>query len=327
MNMRNVLVYAVLAASAGIAQCQGPRLTPAGAVTVRAESANPRIPVWSGNALLSIEGPATGPNAFVAYSPAGDVLLNAAFSIDGADQTLVLNWDRGVDGSLALCGTSFDRDGRAAPFIGWISADGASQRMIRTEPFTPHLIAVAADGSFWAVGRNLNSHRGERGVDLDAGVLRHFDQSGRPLGAYLPRSGFKNSVELSNNHGRLRALKDGVAWLHYLGSGDGSYTEISSRGDITNYPIPRPLKDESDIVKITGMAATAAGDVFVSMHLVGNLPGGSLFWLDRSKRGWLPVTLPPGAAGAYLFGLKGNDLVLQLIGDSPSTFRFYSVMW
>jgi len=326
MSPKNVLVSAVLiAAAAGIARSEGPALAPAGVLTVTTDLSFFRIPIWSGDALVSIEGSIPGPHAFVVYAPTGEVLLDAVFSVAGTQHTSVRSWARGADGSVAVCGTSFDRDGRSAPFIAMISADGASQHIIRTEPFYPHLVTVAADGSLWAVGRNLNSHRGEEGVDPNAGVLRHFDRSGRPLGAYLLRSTFKNPVELNELNGILRPLQDGVAWIHYLSNGDGSYTEVSSRGEVTSYPIPSMRKDQSDEIIIRGMAVTPANDVFASMYLGGKIESGSIFWLDREKRRWLPVTQPAGIAGAIVFGANGSGLVLPLIGDSPSTFHFFNV--
>lgn len=307
---------------------QPARLVSSGAsLTIPATLEGKRIPVWSGNALVVAEGPFTEPNAFWAFDRGGALVFNAAFYIPEAAHTYVRNWARGADGTLALCGSSFASDGRGAPFIAWISADGVSQEVIRTEPYTPNLIAVSPDGTFWTVGRELNSRLSERsGVDLNAGVVRHFDRSGKTLGAFMPRSSLRNPGELGANSGYLAASAERVGWFHYdvEANGKGAYVEISPGGDITSYPIPR-LPSPNPLVQVSGMAMTDSGDVFVVMYDVGAHTGFSIFRLNRSTKDWSPVTLS-GVTGdfALLYGASGSDLAFRVPGDPLSTVRFFS---
>ena len=94
-----------------------------------------RVPVWGGNALLVAEGSITEPNSFVAYDRQGSVVFSAGFSVEGAAHANVYSFARGDDGTAGICGLAFDREGRRAPFVSWISADGSTQKMIRTEPY------------------------------------------------------------------------------------------------------------------------------------------------------------------------------------------------
>jgi len=311
-----------------IAHGQPARLVPSGAsLTIPNALEGKRVPVWSGNALVVAEGGLTEPNAFLAYDRSGKVVFNAAFSIPGSARTSVRGYARGADGTLALCGSSLASDGRSAPFFAWIPADGGSQEVVRTEPYTPNLITVAPDGTFWTVGRELNSRLSEKdSVNLNAGVLRHFDRSGKTLGAYLPRSGFENPVELGLINGYLAASADRVGWFHYMETtGEGAYVEISRHGELTVYPIPR-LPNIKNALQVDGMALTDANDVFVSMRDVGAHSGFSIFWLNRSMKKWLQVAVSPGVTGdaAMLYGASGSELVLRLPDDPPSTLHFFA---
>jgi hypothetical protein len=323
---KSVYIYLLMTLAGSAATlAPGTRLIASGTVKIQTDLGGKRVPNWSGHALVVRDGPIGGPDALLAYSKTGQVILNTIFSIPGADRTTLRSWSRGADGALALCGSSFTNDGRGAGFIASISRYGDSQQAVRTVPYVPYLITAASDGTLWTVGRQIDPRHGERsGVNLDAGVLRHFDRSGRLLAAYIPRSTFRNPVELTTSHGFLIAFADGVGWLHYMDTtGNGHFTEVSSGGDITNYPIPR-LPKLTTVLGVDGMAITDSGDVFVSMRDVGAGAGSWVFRLDRPTREWVPITLPPGAAQGVttLYGAEGSDLVFHFPGDPASTLRF-----
>jgi hypothetical protein len=285
-----------------------------------------RVPNWSGNAFVVADGLAAEPGSFLAWDRSGALVFSAAFSIPGAAHTYVDGYTRGTDGTLALCGQSYAGDGRGAPFIAWISADGNSQHVIRTEPYTPYLIAMAADGTLWTVGRELNANRSERsGVNLSAGVLRHFDRSGKLLGDFLPRSSFTTSVELLVTSGYMAASADRVGWFHHDNNANGAYTEVEPDGTIANYPIPQ-LANRKGALQFDGFALTDSGNVFVSMREGGANSGPSVFSLNRSTMQWSQVTLSPAVSGNYfgLRGANGSELVVSQAGDRPSQVRFYA---
>jgi hypothetical protein len=286
-----------------------------------------RMPVWGGNSVVVAAGPPLQPNAFLAIDRTGAVVFNSEFSIPGATHTSVRSWARGTGGTVALCGSSYASDGRGAPFIAWFSADGDSEHIIRTDPYTPNLIAVAPDGTVWTVGHELY-RRSERrgGVDLNAGVLRHFDRSGKTSGAFLPRSSFKSPLELLGGSGYLAVSADRVGWFHYNGevNGEGAYVEVTPGGEIASYPIPR-LPTLKHRVDVSGLALTDAGDVFVSMTDVAADSAFSIFQLNRATKEWSPVVLA-GVCGSYarLYGASGSELVFRVPEDPAGTFRFFS---
>lgn len=224
---------------------------------------------------------------------------------------------------VALCGVSYASDGRGAPFIALLSADGNSQHVTRTEPYTANLIAVAPDGTLWTVGRELNPDASEdSGVNLNAGVLRHFDQDGKSLGAFIPRSSIQDPTHLSTSKGQLAAGADRVGWLHCDHTGQGAYVEISSDGKNASFPLPQLPNLRA--MRVGGLAITDAGDVFAEVNNQDGKTSFSVFVLSRSAGRWLPVKIPASGKWALLLGSTGNELAFNVPGDSYSTIHFFA---
>jgi hypothetical protein len=286
---------------------------------------NKRAPIWGGNALVVAEGSVGEPDLFQGYDVQGALVFNARFSIPGALRTVVRSYARGSDGTWVVCGSYYANGGGGAPFIALITPYGSSQQVVRTEPYSPNLIAVAADGTFWTVGRELNSNRSEKsGVNLDAGVVRHFDRSGHQIGSWLPRSSFPDPSEFAATLGYLTASADRIGWIHYRtyrnSGGVGGYEEISSDGTLTHYPLPQ-IAQPKRALSVEGMTINDSGDVFAVIRDSGAPHSGfSIVCLNRSTKQWNPVALSWPASGdfAFLYGARGSDLILQMPGDSPS---------
>lgn len=287
-----------------------------------------RVPVWGGNALLVAEGSITEPNSFVAYDRQGSVVFSAGFSVEGAAHANVYSFARGDDGTAGICGLAFDREGRRAPFVSWISADGSTQKMIRTEPYVPELIAVAPDGTLWTVGYELNVDLLESsGVDRNAGVLRHWDRTGKQLAAWIPRSSLSTFLYLNPRNGFLRVTKERVGWLRFLGAqNDGAYVEALGDGTIVEYPLPPLplLSGGRSAVAYGGLALTDAEDVYITAWDIPTRQNASAFLLNRASKQWIPVDLPGGKTTkfAMLYGASGSDLVMRLPDDPNSGFKF-----
>ena len=290
-----------------------------------------RPPVWSGGALLVADGLLFSPSAFMAFNRDGRPISSAGFSIPEAFKTSIDGFARGADGTVALCGQSYASDGRGAPFIALISADGDPQRVIRTEPYMPAVVAVAPDGTLWTVGHELNfdSHS-EKGVNREAGVLRHYDRNGKSLGAFIPRSSIKDISHFTLPFSMLAATADRVGWLHYdvRGRAPGAYIEISRDGNVSSYPLPQPQGAQPYFLDLGGMAITDAGDVFAVVNNFTNKQPSSftLVVLNRSEGLWLPVRMPVSASSARLYGSNGNELAFWLAtgGGGYSTVHFFT---
>jgi hypothetical protein len=99
--------------------------------------------------------------------------------------------------------------------------------------------------------------------------------------------------------------------------------EVAGDGSIRSFPIPQ-LPPLMTALRVGGLAITDAGEVFLSMSDIGAHAGYSVFTLDRTSGGWLPVDMSQaGASGnwLHLYGTSGSDLVVQVPGDSYSTVR------
>jgi hypothetical protein len=259
----------------------------------------------------------------MAFDREGHKVFDTGFSIPGASDTRIRSFARGAEGTVALCGISYTSDGRSAPFIAWISADGNSQQVIRTEPYTANLIAVAPDGTLWTVGMEMNASGSETsGVDLGAGVMRHFDRNGKSLGTLVPRSSIQSFTQLSSTNGRLAAAADRVGWLHYDSGGQGAYVEASAGGTVAVYPLPQLPNLKT--MRVGGIAITDSGDVFAEVDDVG-AHGFALYALSRSSAQWLPVRIPASGRWAQLLGTNGTELALSYgPGSGLSTVHFFA---
>ncbi|MEO8657795.1 MAG: hypothetical protein ABI693_04955 [Bryobacteraceae bacterium] len=255
-----------------------------------------RSPIWSGGSLIVPQGPMGEENAFRAYDGGGRMVFNATFTVPEADHTYVRGFSRGADGILAICGLSSLNDGSSAPFLATISSDGGSQRLVRTAPYTPNVVVVAPDGTFWTVGRELDARLSEKsGVNLEAGVLRHFDKSGKLLSAFVPRSTISDTTTLASGQSFLVASSDRVGWIRFTPVGQASYMEVTADSATSTYPIPFPAGSQV-LLEVNGLALTDEGEVFAA-----------LLFVDAT---------PPNVKKTSVIGAQD---------DSPATVRFLTV--
>jgi hypothetical protein len=326
-----ILILAIVTLLAPVAASgQSIKLLPSGSnVTVPATIQGKRLPVWSGGAFLVAEGTLAEPSSFAAYDRMGRVISNIYFSIPEASHTFVHGFTRGEDGIVAVCGASYASDGRGAPFIGWVSSDGMSQHLIRTEPYHAILISVAPDGTFWTIGYELNPDKSkakESPLNPNAGLLRHFDRTGRTLGSFVPGSTVSNISLVLADHSNLAASAVSVGWLSHNFRGDGAYVEVTQDGRTETYPLPQLQKQGGGLL-VDGIAMTEMGDVFVAMRTAGAQNNSfGVFTLDRATRQWSPIPIASAGIGegsSVLFGANGSELVFHMPADPPSMLRFF----
>ncbi len=296
------------------------------AITLPTEIEGKRWPVYGGGVMVVAENPVGEPSAFIGYDRNGKQVFNLPLTIPDAVRRNVYSYARGAEGTFAACGLAYAADGRQAPYLAWVSADGTQQKVIRTSPYHPFLVAVAPDGTLWTVGRELNSELGEKGVNLNAGVLRHYDREGRMLDSFLPRSGFKDPVVLGSS-GHLAVSRDRVGWLcENAESIEGSaYIEINSLREITRYPLPKIPGSAAPVAIYSSMGMSLNGEVFVVTDSRNKKDDGApILTLDRSKSEWskapLPVTAKPN--WVYIYGAD-QDFAFLVGGDNKSAVRFF----
>lgn len=306
---------------------QAPRLVLAGhSLTISEPMEGRRGAIWSGGSLVVPEGPLGEENAFRAYDGNGQVVFNSTFTAPGADHTYVRGFSRGPDGIVAVCGLAMN-EGSANPFLATISADGVSQQIVRTGPYVPNVVSVAPDGTFWTVGRELDADLSEKtGVNLEAGVLRHFDRSGNSLGAFVPRSSISDTTTLASGSSFLVTSHDRVGWLRFTPAGQATYVEIENGSQTSTYPMPIPPGSQV-FLEVNGLAMTDDGGVFVAVMFVETTPPkekktNTVLMLDRTKHEWVSVASPDIV---HLYGAAGSELAVRMTDDSPAKVRFLSV--
>lgn len=285
-----------------------------------------RIPKWSHGALIAVQNAndATNPLIWIAERQR---VYSLPFEIPGAGSINVYDWDRSFDGTrIALSGSAIDTDGRADFFVAWISSDGTNAVIRRTSRYIPRRIAIAADGTLWTAGQELNG-------PPDAGVFRHFDRTGKPLGAFVPRSSFPDPIVLYDHTGRMRAAKDRVVWYSPRGS---RYMEISLQGAVL---ADISVKPPGDAWNGYGFGLTDRGDAFLSSLQYVPPEGGTgsvgtwkINILDKSTAEWKPVLqrsfvnkTSPAPEFGHIYGVANgvNGDTLVLTGDH--TIRFYKL--
>jgi hypothetical protein len=180
----------------------------------------------------------------------------------------------------------------------------------RTTPYTPIMIAVAPDGTFWTEGREWPKESPT--LPPDACVIRHFDRSGKSVGCFVPQSTIRNSASLLRTRSTLRAASDRL--VRY--SGEGRYVEISLTGDLL-FEADIPFPGNQSMNPGTGFAVTDSGEVFMNGSydpLADSSNAGSrdgIFILDKSAKTWLPVPRSRTTPFVRIYGADGRRLAAR----------------
>lgn len=259
-----------------------------------------QTPQWSNGALIALEVTEGAP-VVRTFDRQGVELTPLAFRIPEATSTDALGVARGSDGTMALCGSAVDPAGRVAHYIALVAPSGYGVQVIRTLPYLPILVTIASDGTIWTAGDPSPTGK-EDPSSLNAGVVRHFDRTGKEIGSYIPRSSLASPNLLLDGH--LAAGRDRICW--YPGGpnqfGPSEYVEISADGTITRFP-PTPLMDHE---VTTGMAVTDDAGTFLSIR---NLQSGTwgILSLDKTQAAWVRIKIPAELASSPFSTLKGAD--------------------
>jgi hypothetical protein len=280
---------------------EGSSVIPGQTVALSASIAGCLRPTMSGSVLLTVEGFSSAAPVIRAFSLSGQELPRISFSVPGAERTAVFGFGRSSDGTTVLCGNAFAAGGQGASYIAFIPASSQNPMVVRSTPYSPYTLTVAPDGTIWTAGYEVSGgSEAGAGVNRSAGVLRHFDKSGKVLGAFLPRTSFKNIQMVE--YGYLGAAVNRVGWYSGPRVGPGAeYFEVSTTGEINQSSgIPLQTRDA-----VTGLALTDDGNTFVSIRRANS--GAFLLKLDKATQTWLPVR----TIGGSLYGASGNSLLFS----------------
>ncbi len=253
----------------------------------------------------------------------GKFVSSATPQIPDVTGVSLLDSDRATDGSIVYSGWSASAYGEVQPFLIYLSPEGQTTHIIPTAPYWPYMLAIAPDGTVWTIGEEMINHDPkDPELNTGAGVLRHFDRTGKLIASGIPKSSFTTGHQSSRLiHGFLVAMPNRLAWYtpkYNLLQRRSEYIEISPGSlQLQSYPgLPPPAKNGFYV----GFAVTDAGDVFVSYEDHTNpLPRPSnyhlrtLYTFDRSTSKWALVPVPP--FGKYpdplLIGAEGDQLVFK----------------
>lgn len=241
--------------------------------------------------------------SFYTFDSSGNFLSKTIIRIPDALRIEIHDFDRGEDASIVFCALAFTAEGKRASFIGWVTPDGTQSRLVRTTPYMPFGISLAADGSVWTVGQTpaLDKDGHSVGIDLRGGVLRHFDSSGNLIQSFFPPAQFlQSSPRLIS--GFLVAAADRLGW-YSPASGKSVYVEMSFDGsDIRTYP---GLSNDSS--RVTALTITTSGDAFLTVN-----DAAAIYHFDRQRAEWVAVPTPQAAPSLQvLLGSENNDLIFQ----------------
>ncbi len=221
-------------------------------------------------------------NGFRAYFPNGAPLFIRVFDREGqllmdadlASPAAPWDWITNVAVSpTRRVAFSFIRRGDGANGIGWLSADGRVERILRTDAYAPSHVSFAPDGTLWAQGP-------AGGLDL----LAHYDATGTLIDKWeIPGEDGGNFGWLLLSS--LFPIEDRVGIIM---DRKRLWVEIAPDGTpIGQWPTPGGHD-------VTGAAMTADGDVYVAVSVADpageDAPGQrSIFRLDRSDGEWTRI--------------------------------------
>ncbi len=265
---------------------------------------------WVHGAFVYWAGGQTLPT-FLVLSPEGERISSFTPNIPGSVRVFVNDFDRAPDGSVVFSGSSYSAEGQHVPFLCWISANGKTSHVVRTAPYFPYGLSVALDGSVWTSGfEMINGDINAPGMNPDAGVIRHFNPSGKLVDSLGSRKQF-GTVRLWQ--ASLVATEDRIGWYAQGLDGVSQYVEISLPAmTLQTYPgLPaQTLGKPAGMVE--RFVLTAAGKAFV--NFVHRDPHNRLtYQFDRETKQWVPMKVPAIARAAqpHLKGSDGERLVFM----------------
>ncbi len=279
---------------------------------------------WSHGAFLFMDFSSSNvAPAFYTLDRDGRVISSVSLSIPGAQDFWASDFDRAKDGTIVFVGGSYSAGGQAAPFIAWISPGGRTSRVVGTYPYHPYMVTFAPDGTVWTVGCEMIGHKSDAPeLDPNAGVMRHFNTTGKLTGSVIPQSGYV--MEHKTNRlfsGFLIATANCVGWYSAREETDSRYVEVSTQSlkpsfysGVSNLP---------DRALAIGFALTDSSVPYVCLQDLHS-PVRTTYALVRDKSSWVPLSLQEVRGFPYTPWLVGSDGE-QLVFHYAHSAAFVSV--
>ncbi len=227
------------------------------------------------------------------YAPDGSLAYGIPVSENGYIPNVAVDTNR-------TAAAAVDHGGSRGE-ISIFDQNGLQVRLIDTGPFLPSFVCFAPDHSIWSTGTLARQSLTEKPEFF---ILRHFSFDGKELGAFLPRSSFKNDGEpaaaIIGTSG-LRVANNRIgALLSYGGNGSKA---LWVEADLNGKEIGRWRVD------IDGQPAafTASGAIYAQEV-------GRIWLLDHATGKWNPASIQ---SDGLLVAADGEALVYMIRG-TPS---------
>jgi hypothetical protein len=252
---------------------------------------------------------------FFTLSRNGDLVATAKLEFPDDEEYHISDFDLFSDGSIVAAALPSPYTD-VSPFLAFLSPDGKTKHIVRTGVYFPYHLVVAGYGTVWTLGHEtIQGNAKDPSLDPNAGILRQFSRSGSAMASALPQSNFRASREEARiSWGKLFAVGDRLGWYSAVG-GESRYVEIPTDTIAQHvFPgLPKPASVRFWDGHIDGVAATAGGDVMVSVEGIGR-KSQLVFLFDRTTSQWIPLDVPP--LGGYpftprLLGADGDDVVFE----------------
>lgn len=264
-----------------------------GKIAVDYDFSRKPIPRWHGNTLVAKDASSGSAIEFSIFDINGLKVQTHLFQIAEAVYVTARDVARIADGTLGICGSLTDGNGRSASYIAFIRPLDGGTTLIRTAPFQPFRIAGSRDGTFWVAGYETTPPPADgaarrtltEAVRKDVSVFRQFDKSGRLLRSSVLHSEFKDYLSLMHPTSVFVETNDRILWYS---SKSGQLIMIFADGTFDQKKISVLHPDEIE----TGFAVTSTGEVLISTT-------GKSSWrlIELSTNSMIQKTLAVGPRG------------------------------
>ncbi len=284
------------------------------------------LPKWEAGSLIATDASAGPAVRFTVFDKSGSKIQEHLFQVEGAKYLTVRDYTRSADGTLGLCGSMVDFEGRSGSYLAFVHATDHSTHLVRMNPYQPMRITASANGTFWVAGYEMTTREpGSKprtslaeAVNRDAALFRNFDKTGKLLRSSVPQSAIKDPISLAQPGPLFTEIGNEMIW--YTGHSsqliaiapDGSFTEVKE--------LKLPENHQQ-----TGFGISAKGEIIVST--LGN-SSWSVLKLMPSRREWQSIA--QGKKGdrsnlpILVIGAEGNSITAH--GGGNRGIRTFSLV-
>lgn len=260
------------------------------------------IPKWASGRFIAVENDGSVAPLIVTVDGRGR-RQEVLFKIPESSAVNVYDYNIGPAGEIIATGSANKADGTATSYIAIISRDRLNQSVIRTWPYVALAVAVAPDGTIWAMGRLKDE--GNTQIVTEP-VLRRYDASGKQIDSKKVEMSEWNPIETS----KMAASRDRIGWLTH----HGKYLEFDLNGrELRRY------EAIAEAERFASFAISESNDVVLTTLVNGS---SNFYDLDRQSGKWVPAELAGGTKTSWnhALGFDGDTLITLTGGSKLNRF-------